>query len=113
VSTPSASLNGGRNEKEPRWGALVQSLDVVQRVRFLFQVFPEIGMRDVDERQGTLANGLAVEVGNAMFRNNVANVVARSHNACAVLQHPGNAAKAFSAASGGVAGQGDNGHAAF
>ena len=67
-------------------------------------------MGDADEGLGTLADGFAIEVGDAVFGDDVADVVAGGDDAGALFEHGDDAADAVVL---GGAGEGDDGHAAL
>src|SRR5207237_3593853 len=65
------------------------------------ECFAELGMSDVDQRLGALANGFAMQVSDPIFGNYVADQAARGHHARSGLEHWRNARNGSVLGSGG------------
>src|SRR5579862_4000050 len=50
------------------------------------ELFAELGMRDLNQRLGPLANGLAVQVSDSIFGHNIADESSRSDHSCAGIE---------------------------
>src|SRR5580700_7665186 len=71
--------------------ALRFALEVVGAHGKILQILLEAGIGNGDEGFGALPQRLAMQVGDAVLRNDIVNVGARSNDACARLQHGHNA----------------------
>src|SRR5215211_5998270 len=63
---------------------------VVQLVCLFFQIDAEIRVGNIDQLLGALADGFAIQIGDAIFRYHVANMIAACDHTRAEFQHGGN-----------------------
>src|SRR5215210_4451472 len=70
-------------------------------------------MSDIDQLPGALPDGFAIQVGNAMFRHNITDMVAARHDARPKLEHGCDTRDGRAIAERRCAWQGDDRYAAF
>jgi hypothetical protein len=108
--------------QDDKWGAWLQvhrtwerathraPLEVAESAAGGGQVGAEVGVGDVDELLGALADGAAVEGGDAVFGDDVVDVVAGGDDAGAFVEHGDDAADGVVFGGGE---EGDDGQAVF
>src|SRR5215207_4125491 len=82
----------------------------MQFAGLILQIRAEIGVGNVDQLPGTLADGFAIQVSHAIFGDNVADVVTTGHHARAKLEHASDASDGRAVFECGDAWKRDDGH---